>query len=358
MKFNSIPILLLVILAFEYSAAQSKKQVTLQDEAPAISFVPHEQNKRIDVMIGNTLFTSYCWLDKIFKPVLYPINSSGGNAVTRGFPLNPHPGERIDHPHQVGLWLTYGDVDGLDFWNNSEAIPADKKNEYGTIKHIKVNEQKGGNGEAILKTTESWVGPPAGGKELLSEQTDYHFIAKGSARIIDRITTLTATNKTVSMKDNKEGMIGIRVARQLELPSKEELVLTDAKGNPTTVAKMTNEGVTGNYRSSEGITGEAVWSTRARWMELSGTINNEKVALVMFDHPKNQSYPTYWHARGYGLFAANPLGWNVFSNGKETLNFSLPKGKSVIFRYRILIQSGDLTDAQINSIAEEFAKKY
>lgn len=356
MKINVFLTGLLVINSVGFGMSKSDRPYSALPNAQNINFVSHENDKRIDVMIDNKLFTSYIWPDKIFKPVLYPINSAGGNAVTRGFPLNPRSGERVDHPHQVGLWLTYGDVDKLDFWNNSEAIPTDKKNGYGTIKHIRVNKQKGGQGEAILKTTESWVDPS--GKELLAENTEYHFIAEGSVRIIDRITTLTATNKTVSLKDNKEGMIGMRVARQLELPSKEELVLTDSKGIPTTVAKMNNKGVTGDYRSSEGITGEAIWSTRAKWMELTGTINSEKIALVIFDHPKNQSYPTYWHARGYGLFAANPLGWNVFSNGKETLNFSIQKGQSSVFRYRILIHSGNLTDAQINSFADEFAKKY
>jgi hypothetical protein len=357
MKCSTILLIFLIILSPGYCATKAKQAAGAPVSGPNMTFVSHEKEKRIDIMADNKLFTSYCWLDKIFKPVLYPINSAGGNAVTRGYPLNPRPGERVDHPHQVGLWLTYGDVDGLDFWNNSEAIPAEKKNEYGTIKHIKVNELKGGKGEGILITTESWVDPT--GKELLAEKTEYHFIAKGSVRIIDRITTLTATNKTVSMKDNKEGMIGMRVARQLELPSKEELILTDSKGNPTTVAKMSNEGVTGNYRSSEGVTGEAVWSTRAKWMELTGTINKENIAVVMMDHPKNQSYPTYWHARGYGLFAANPLGWSVFSNGKETLNYKIQKGQSAIFRYRILIYSGkDLADNDINAYAKDFAGKY
>jgi len=94
-------------------------------------------------------------------------------------------------------------------------------------------------------------------------------------------------------------------------------------------------------------------------MELTGTIDMEKIAVVMFDHPKNQSYPTYWHARGYGLFAANPLGWSVFSNNKETLNFSIPAGKSTIFRYRILVGSGsDLSDDDISVFAKDFADRY
>jgi hypothetical protein len=356
MKFYSILLVLLTVVSAGHCTTQPKKQASPKSSMANITFIPHEAEKRIDVMADNRLFTSYCWIDKVFKPILYPVLTAGGNAITRGYPLNPRPGERVDHPHQIGVWLTYGDVDGLDFWNNSEAIPADKKSGYGTIKHIKTDQLKGGKGEGIMVTTESWVNQS--GKELLSEKTEYHFIAKESIRMIDRITTLTATGKDVSMKDNKEGMFGMRVARQLELPSKEELILTDSKGNPTTVAKMSNEGVTGNYRSSEGVTGEAVWATRAKWMELTGVVNNEKVAVVILDHPKNQSYPTYWHARGYGLFAANPLGWSAFSNGKETLNFSIPSGKSSIFRYRILIQSGDLTDAQINSYADEFAKKY
>jgi hypothetical protein len=122
---------------------------------------------------------------------------------------------------------------------------------------------------------------------------------------------------------------------------------------------MENRGVTGNYRSSEGITGDAVWSTRAKWMDLYGTINNEKVSIVICDHPKNPSYPTYWHARGYGLFSANPLGGSDFTSGKEIVNFSVPAGKSVTFRYRMIITSGfHLDDVGINDLAGDFATKY
>jgi hypothetical protein len=357
MKLNTVVVIMLVFLSLGYCVTQPKKNTVPDINGLNINFIRHEDQKRVDIMVDNKLFTSYCWPDNVFKPILYPVLTSNGTAVTRGFPLAPRPGERIDHPHQVGVWFNYGDVDGLDFWNNSEAIPADKKNGYGTIKHIKIDQLKEGKGEAMIVTTESWVNPA--GKELLSEKTEYHFIAKGSIRIIDRIATLTATGKAVSLKDNKEGMMGMRIARQLELPSKEELVLTDANGNPTKVAKMSNEGVTGNYKSSEGLTGDAVWGTRAKWMELSGIINNEKITVVMLDHPKNQSYPTYWHARGYGLFAANPLGWSVFSNNKETLNFSIPAGKSTIFRYRILVNSGtEMTDAEINGFAADFTQRY
>ncbi|MDP3003416.1 MAG: PmoA family protein, partial [Bacteroidales bacterium] len=257
--------------------------------------------------------------------------------------------------HQIGIWLNYGNVDGFDFWDNGASGTKDP--EGGEVKHLEIEKLSGGTGEGVMVTRESWLDPS--GKELLAENTEYHFIAKDSTRIIDRITTLTATGNTVTMKDTKEGMFGIRVARQLELPSKEAVTLTDTQGNPTTVKALSNEGVTGNYISSEGVTGEAVWSTRARWMDLYGSIGDEKISLVVCDHPKNQSYPTYWHARGYGLFSANPLGAKDFTQGKEELNFSIPAGKSTTFRYRVIVNSGThLTDAEINAYADEFAEKY
>ena len=123
--------------------------------------------------------------------------------------------------------------------------------------------------------------------------------------------------------------------------------------------KVPNKGATGNYRSSEGITGDAVWSTRAQWMLLYGNIGDEKISIVICDHPDNPCYPTYWHARGYGLFSANPLGWSDFTGGKEMLNFSIPDGGSVTFRYRVIIESGShLSDEEITNFATDFSERY
>jgi hypothetical protein len=117
---------------------------------------------------------------------------------------------------------------------------------------------------------------------------------------------------------------------------------------------LNNDGVTGSYLSSEGKKGDDVWGTRGRWVSLSGTVEGEPVAVLMLDHPKNPGFPTYWHARGYGLFAANPLGQKVFSNGKEELKYSLPAGGSATFRHRILIVSGTVSPAQAEERYREF----
>ena len=355
MKKSISIVLLTVIFTVSYSA-ETGKQVQ-KEQGSKIEFIKKPSENKIDVMIDGKLFTSYCWPDNVFKPILYPVFTSAGTEITRGFPIKPKTGERADHSHQTGMWLTYGDVDGYDFWNNGSKGLGKQNDNGGVIKHIKVDELSEGLGEGYIITIESWT--DKSGKELLAERTEYHFIAKGSTRIIDRVTTLTAGDKEVSMPDTKEGMFGIRVARQLELPSKGEITLYSADGHPEKVKEMSNEGISGNYRSSEGVTGLDVWGTRAKWMDLFGNIGDENISLVICDHPKNPCYPTYWHARGYGLFSANPFGWNDFTKGKEQLNYSIPAGQSITFRYRVIISSGvHLNDIEIDAYADDFARKY
>ena len=131
----------------------------------------------------------------------------------------------------------------------------------------------------------------------------------------------------------------------------------DSHGIVTKVEKMDNTFVKGNYRSAKGVEGKEVWGTRCRWMKLASEIKGEQVALVIIDHPLNAGYPTYWHARDYGLFAANTLGQKIFSEGKNELNFSLKKGESVTFKYRLVVAAENLSDDQINQLADEYAKK-
>jgi hypothetical protein len=357
MDQKSLKLILLLSVFIIQSGSLSAKHGGKDKVKQKVEFVINDSEKRIGVMVDGKQFTSYRWPDNVWKPILYPIFTATGTEITRGFPLEPRTGERVDHPHQIGLWLTYGNVNDIDFWGNGSEGLGTKNANGGVIKHLKVEKIVDGTGEGLMVTTESWI--DKSDKELLKEHTEYHFIANGKTRIIDRITTLTAGNTDVLMPDTKEGLFGIRVVRQLELPSQGEVTVYNDKGYPAKVKSMPNDGISGNYRSSEGITGESVWGTRAKWMDLYGSIGNEKISLIICDHHENPNYPTYWHARGYGLFSANPFGAKDFTEGKEVFNFSIPAGKSVTFKYRVIIYSGShLTDKEINSYAEEFNKKY
>ena len=321
-----------------------------------ISVTVNEQQHRVDISVDGQPFTSYIWPSKLAKPVLYPLRTAKGTIVTRGFPLEQRPGERVDHPHHAGLWLNYESVNGIDFWNNSEAIKPQDAPKMGTIQQRSIVSVKGGSDHGELEIEADWLTYDK--KVLLKERTRFVFRGGPNFRSVDRITTLQAQGEKVVFADAKDGMLGLRVVRALEAPSDKAEVFTDASGRATTVAKLDNTGVNGVYLTSEGKKGDAAWGTRGRWCNLSGKTGDEPVTVSILDHPSNPGFPTYWHARGYGLFAANPLGQKVFSNGKEELNLTLEPNQSVTFRYGILIFSEIATPESTEAGYKAFVAAY
>lgn len=318
-----------------------------------VHFIQSDKEAKIEVWIGGKPFTNFIYPDSLEKPILYPLLSAYNDTVTRRFPLLPGDGEKVDHPHHTGLWFNYESVNGLDFWNNSYNIPASKKAHYGWIKNVQVNSVRDGKDSGILKYAARWVNQS--GQLLLKESTRFVFRGKGEGRIIERVTTLTADKDTVYFKDVKDGLLAIRVAKELEMPSEKVEMLIDKNGNRY---KAAVKGAAGQYLSSSGKQGDAVWGTRGSWCLLSGKMQDRAVAIAIIDHPQNPGYPAYWHARGYGLFAVNPLGQSVFSNGKEHLNLMLAPGQSVTFRYQVVIQAGELMTAEkVTALAADFGGK-
>ncbi len=261
-----------------------------------IEIIPNDAEKKVDVLYDGKLFTSYIYPSDLEKPVLDPIYTSKGTVITRGFPRDPRPNERVDHPHHVGSWFNFGDVNGLDFWNNSYAIPADKKPMYGSIRHRNVVSTLNGGKEGSLVVAADWI--DHADKVLLKEETKFVFSGEGDWRTIERITKLTAQQDTVVFTDNKEGLIAIRMDRAFEEPSNQPDLFLDAKGNPTEVKVMNNEGVNGVYRNSEGFEKGAVWGKPTKWVCLSADKAGEKISVAILDNKNNPGYPAHSHARG------------------------------------------------------------
>jgi hypothetical protein len=344
-------IMYLLIPAFILSAG-----ISLNAQSSRIKLVRDDAKHKVDVVVDGKLFTSYQYPENIEKPFLYPVYAPNGSVITRGFPIEPRKGERIDHPHHIGIWFNHGNVNGLDFWNNSSAIPENRKDQYGHIVVKSIKKAKSGK-KAILEVVSDW--DDSKGNTLLVENTKYIFSATENSRTIDHISTLTALNDQVTINDNKEGMFAIRVDRAFEMPSNESLIFTDEKGNPTTVKATDNTGVTGMYTSSNGMKGDKVWGTRNEWIILSGTKDNAQISFAIFDSPKNPGFPAYSHARGYGLFSVNNLGQNSYDPKQPKVTYPIKKGESMTLRHRFYVQSGsELTPDGAAKIFQEFSKTY
>jgi hypothetical protein len=282
------------------------------------------QQDRVDVTINGQPFTTfYLGADQGHKPYLHPLRTASGIIVTRRYPMEEVAGETRDHKHHRGLWFTHGDVNGIDFWANDESyVRADRKN-LGKVVLDRLIRTQGGAKSGIIEADFNWNDPS--GKTLLKEHRRMTFVEHPVNRIVDLDITLTAVDK-VTFGDTKEGTFAIRIADS-----------------------MTEKSKGGLMTSSTGATGMAnIWGKPFPWVDYSGTVDGQKAGMAIFDHPQNPKHPTHWHARDYGLFAANIFGERDFYRDKSRSGaVTLEPGKSMRFRYRVLIHPGETNAAEL-----------
>ncbi len=285
------------------------------------------------VTIDGELFTEYVFKGHA-KPILYPIIGPTGIEMTRNYPMKEGvDNEAHDHPHQKSLWFTHDDVNGVHFW-------LEYPREGSKLKPGQIVQKEMQIVANSIRTQDDWVAPD--GKVVCSDRRVLSFGTTPAGRYIDIRITIHASHGDVVFGDTKEGTMGIRTHPLLRLQ-------TDKKrGNHT--AK-------GNAINSEGIEGKAMWGKRAKWVDYWAPIDGKTVGIAIFDHPSNPRHPTWWHARYYGLIAANPFGVHDFENKPEgTGDMKIESGDSVTFRYRFLFHRGDVKQANIAGEYGSFAK--
>ena len=289
--------------------------------APAqVHFTRNESSVAVEVM--GKPFTTFYFGDSAPKPYLHPLLTAAGLRLTRLYPMETTEQGSHDHPHHRGLWITHGDVNGVDFWASE---PEQRKGKQGLVVLKKVVEMEDGPQSGSLRVLLEWRGPD--GTLMVTEDRLMTFSGDENVRIVDFDVFLNVSSKTV-FGDTKEGFFAVRLRDEM----------SEAKGS----AHMTN---------AEGKIGmKQVWGKPSRWVDYAGTLEGHKVGIAIFDHPGNPRYPTWWHARDYGLFAANPFGERDFTGDKlKNGSLTVEAGKNLHFRYGVLIHPGDTTEAGIEA---------
>lgn len=317
-----------------------------------VTLIPREQETRIDVEVDGKLFASLRWDEKIKRTVLLPVMTAGGKFVTRGFPIETRDGEAIGHPHQVGASLSYGDVNGFDFWNTSTFRSEKELEKMGRIVMRKIISMQNGTGRGTLEYSSAWVDPK--GNTLLTEVTKLVFNAKGKRRWIDRETVLTA-DVDVVFGDNKEGLFAIHLNTAFQTDDQMPAKVTTAAGEVSD--RTSTKGLTGKYFNSEGLEGAKIWGTPGKWAAASGTIEGENVTVAVFDSPGNLNYPANMMVRPYGLLALNPFGQKAFVPNSSERKFTLAARRSVTFRHRLVIFSEKVSREKIDDEFRAYSGK-
>jgi hypothetical protein len=284
----------------------------------------HRLSDRVEVQMADQPFTTI-HTEGFTKPILYPIYAPGQVQMTRSWPIEERPGEPHDHPHHKSVWFAHGNVNGADYWYDKAKIEV-----FG----VAVDEAKS---EVVLETR--WL---KDSQELATDRTVLKFGFDGQARWVDWDLTVKAGAEPLTFGDTKEGTFAVRTHPDLQLTA-----------NP----KDNVPEVFGHALNSEGEQDKAIWGKRARWVYYFGPVDGSAVGLMMMDHPKNLRHPTTWHARDYGLVAANPFGLHDFlGEPKGAGDVTLKPGETMRLVYRLLVTRGEATEQDRARWYDAFAK--
>jgi hypothetical protein len=242
-------------------------------------------------------------------------------------------GEDHDEPHQRAMYFAHGDINGFDFWGEA-AFPRWSRHSratFGRTVFRKLDEIRGGAESGTLRAQFDLLTPS--GQVIADETQAFIFRGDADVRTIDCEFTIRASNGPVKVGDTKEGTFAIRLVNALESPS---------------VHMMSSNG---------GTDEKTIWGKRADWVDYSGTVDGEDVGVAVFDNPQNLRHPTYWHARHYGLLAANPFGVKEFTHDRhQDGSYTIPAGGVLLLRYRVFVHHGDYRQARVTEAYSRYAE--
>jgi hypothetical protein len=295
-------------------------------------------DKKIEVVIGGHPFTTYYFSDVVAKPYLMPLRTASGIVISRGFPIvnKVTPADektRSFEPHQRPLYFGHGDIDGLNFWAEKAFNPyyhGYNHEAYGSMSLLKLEEAAGGADSGTIRASFNLLAPS--GRVIAEETQTFTFRGDNQARIVDCEFVVHANHGPVTFGDTKEGTFAVRLGPALSAPHD-------------------------HMSNSKGAQGEAaIWGKPADWVSYSGTVSGKTVNVTVFDNPNSFRHPTTWHARAYGLLAANPFGWREFTKDPaKDGSWTVPEGKSLTFRYRVLIYEGHLSPDQLAGMYRQYS---
>ncbi|MGE0142056.1 MAG: PmoA family protein [Planctomycetota bacterium] len=283
--------------------------------------------ERVTIAVDGDLFTTWQAFPDPRMPVCYPLRLVGGIEVMRHHPFAEVPGEVRDHPHHRSLWFAHGDVNGIDFWANQRGGPQIRHDGF-----LLVPESDRSHAFAAAHT---WLDG-----QLRPVCTDRRVVRAFAAREhdqrgIDHTIHWRASHGPLMIGDTKEGSFAVRMPQAFALRGK---------------------GATGRLIDSEGREGAAIWGKRARWIAYFALIRGERVGVALFDHPSNPRHPTYWHARDYGLAAANPFGVHDFERLSDRPGeLRLDAGEQLTLRHAFLAFRGEPSRITIDAWYSAFA---
>jgi hypothetical protein len=249
-------------------------------------------------------------------PYFHPLSLTDGPELTS---LRP-----ADHVWHRALWFSWKYINGLNYWDPE--LPA------GQTEVIDVKTELGTDHSAQIKMSISYH--PRHKPAVLTEQRTLTVSAPddNGSYYIDWLSIFTAGANDVIL--DRTGLPGEENGKSYG-------------GYAGLSLRMAPHTKSWQFLSSEGPLKPESRGTKARWVDFTGGIAEDRFAgVAVFDHPDNPRHPSSWW-----LSASMPY-WSpavIFHKP-----YTLPAGKTLTLRYRILIHAGRADKNVLESEWKEF----
>ncbi len=268
-------------------------------ELPGLSFL--KADDRIVILDGKHAVSEYVFADPaVPRPYLVNVKTLDGIQISRNHPVQA--GDDQDHPHHTGIFFTFGDLNGIDFWHLKGRVIHERFS-YGPLVE---------DGGVVIGSETRYE--TLDGSQVFATESATVVVHRTAEGILYRFQhELAPRDEPLRIGSKEEGGLAVRVATPIAITSNAGGRMIDADG-----------------RSG----GKAIWGQQTDWVDYSGTIRGRHVGVLVVPHTKNFSR-CWWHARDYGLLAANPFG-PLNEKGKVKV---VKPGETLSLRYDVLVHS-------------------
>ncbi|SHF39626.1 Methane oxygenase PmoA [Mariniphaga anaerophila] len=294
-----LQLIIIVCIAFiGTSAAQPK--VTAEKVGDKIEF-------RVD---GN-LFTSYILSEFEKYPFFFPVNGPSKASVTSM--------RNANYPHHSSLFFGCDRVNGGNWWQ--EGL------ERGQIISLRADILETGAAKAVVENECIWRRP--GADAPIKDKRKITVSAPSADKFQIDFDIVMEMLEDVTIEKTNHSLFSGRVDPDLAVVNG------------------------GTMINAEGDSGEkGTFGKRSAWMDYSGKRMGKTEGIAILQHPSNEWFPAPWFTRDYGFFSPTPMYWP--ENGEKT---QLKKGEQIKLRYRVIVHSGDYSEANISGEFEKYKEE-
>lgn len=246
------------------------------EAADEVSFIV--RTGRLEVLAGGERIATYVWEDpSIPRPYFSNVRAPGGSQVTRSHPPDPVINKNNDdhETYHPGIWLAFGDLNGLDFWRNKARVRH--------VRFLQTPEEVPGKGAFTVLNAYEPLDAASG--PVAMEACSYFFHVTQTGYFLIARSTFQSESDDIEFGDQEEMGFGVRMQTPLTVKFGDGVILN----------------------SNGGLNEAGTWGKQAQWCSFFGKVDGATVGVTLMPGPDNFR-PAWFHSRDYGLIVANPFG--------------------------------------------------